>query len=229
MIDFHSHVLPKMDDGSQSIDESLEILKISYKQGVRHIVATPHYFPAEESPTEFLLRRQNSFDLINRYIDCEDFPQIHLGAEVSYFDGMSNSSLVEQLAISGTNLIVVEMPFVLWTTRMIDDLRMLKKNKLRVVLAHIERYIELQKSTHNLKTVCSEDFLIQSNANFFIRQKTQKKALAMLKRKEIHLIGSDCHNLITRPPNMQNAMAIIKREIGERRTMELIKENYSLL
>lgn len=229
MIDFHSHVLPMMDDGSESVEESLKMLKTSYSQGVSVVVATPHYFPAEESPKEFLTRRQKSFNSIKDYIGSEEFPQLRLGAEVSYFDGMANTESISQLAVSGTNLILVEMPFATWTSRMIEDLRMLRRKNLRVVLAHIERYIEFQKGTDKLKEVFSEDFLIQSNANHFIRPKTQKKALTMLREKKIHLIGSDCHNLVTRPPNLQNAMAIIEKEIGERRTMELIKENYSLI
>ena len=61
MIDFHSHVLPGMDDGAKDTDESLALLRLTKEQGIDGIVATPHFYPDRENPEDFLLRRSHLF------------------------------------------------------------------------------------------------------------------------------------------------------------------------
>lgn len=63
VIDFHSHVLPGIDDGSKSIRESARMLAASAAQGVTHIAATPHFYPAETSPERFLERREQAAEM----------------------------------------------------------------------------------------------------------------------------------------------------------------------
>ena len=62
MLDFHSHFLPKMDDGSKSTEMSMEMLRSSRKQGVTTIVSTSHFYGTDESPERFLRRRQHAFE-----------------------------------------------------------------------------------------------------------------------------------------------------------------------
>ena len=59
--DFHSHILPGIDDGSKSIEESLEMLALSYGSGVRRMVATPHFYPRHQNPDSFVLERAEAF------------------------------------------------------------------------------------------------------------------------------------------------------------------------
>ena len=72
MIDFHTHILPKMDDGSKSTEESIAMLKMQAEQGIRWVVATPHFYAEPESPQDFLQRRKGcrtsfpKFDWVQR-------------------------------------------------------------------------------------------------------------------------------------------------------------------
>ncbi|MBR6529107.1 MAG: capsular polysaccharide biosynthesis protein, partial [Firmicutes bacterium] len=92
IIDFHSHLLPCVDHGSQSIEESIEMLRIMKSQGIDAVVATPHFYADEEFPEEFLKRRKVGAENLMKAIEGlagEDFPHIYLGAEVAYYRGMS--------------------------------------------------------------------------------------------------------------------------------------------
>lgn len=211
MVDIHSHILPKMDDGSKSVEESMAMLKASAEQGVSVIAATPHFYPWENSPEEFLRRRERSAGMLKKAWES-DLPKIRLGAEVGYFDGVSQAEEIKELCIEGTNLLLLEMPFRAWTDRMATEVKALQiKFGVRVILAHVERYLHFQK-TSIWEEMLQMELLAQCNAEFFIGWKTRRRALSMLKEGEVHLIGSDCHNMKSRVPNMARALKIIGKD-----------------
>lgn len=209
MIDFHTHILPKMDDGSKSIEESQEMIAESFRQGVEIIVASSHFYPWQEEPKTFIDRRRQAIKSLGR-----SFSNVWAGAEVAYYDGIDHSEDIGLLKIAHTNLLLIEMPMSLWTRRMFEALHQLESRlQLRVVLAHLERYEGLQKRTTNIDYAC-QHFLIQVNADYFINKGTQRKALKLFKKNKIDFIGSDCHNLRSRPPNMGQAYKIIEKKLG---------------
>jgi protein-tyrosine phosphatase len=172
-------------------------------------VATPHFYPWLESPQDFLERRKEAIQSLNVQLS-----KIRVGSEVSYYDGIVNSEDVELLKIADSNFLLIEMPMTIWSKRMFDSLHIIeKRTKLKIVLAHLDRYIGAQKSTANIDYAC-DNFLIQVNADYFINRRTQRKALKMINENRIDFIGSDCHNLTSRPPNVGEAYQTIEKKIG---------------
>lgn len=213
MIDFHTHILPEIDDGSRSVDMSIEMLKTSAQGGVEAVLATPHFYADKQRPEEFLEKRWASYEQLVARREG-NAPSILLGAEVYYFDGMSLTEQMRELCIRGSDLLLLEMPFNKWTQRMLDEVRELCfQQELTVILAHIERYIDDQPEKL-WRSLQNDGILLQVNANFFIRPKTRRKALAMLASGEIDLLGSDCHNMTSRFPNMAEAMQVIETGVG---------------
>ncbi len=213
MIDFHSHILPRIDDGSKSVDETLKMLGIMSAYGVKTVAATPHFDVEEQTADEFLQKRNAAYDLVIQNAP-ENIPQIVLGAEVRYYDGISHFEDLDKLTFQNTRLLLLEMPLTCWNKYWVDEICKLSSlGKITVVLAHIERYLKLQKS-YVLDTLLQNGVLIQSNASFFINRSTSRKALKMLRKNQIHFIGTDCHNLTTRPPNMQSALNVIAKKFG---------------
>lgn len=214
MFDFHSHILPGIDDGCANLEESLALLEMSQKQGVNAVVATPHFSPEIEDPETFLKRREESIKTLLLAYDKNKHPEIFIGAEVAYYRGISFSSEVETLRIPGTRLILIEMPFRKWTKSMIDEIAQMEQRlDLIPIIAHIERYKAVRRKDI-LHTFISQGVLIQVNASFFIDKKTRKRALKMLSKGEIHLIGSDMHNLEKRTQNIKEATDIIVEKTG---------------
>lgn len=211
MIDIHTHLLPQMDDGSKSLTESLAMLRALADQGVSRVAATPHFYPGETGPEEFLARRAASAARLEEGLNPE-LPRITLGAEVYYFEGIARAEAAEALRIQGTELLLLEMPFRAWTARMVDEVLDLNARRgVRVLLAHIERYLRFQKG-EVWDVLEAAGVLFQSNASFFLDWKTRRRALRMLKAGRIHLLGSDCHNMTTRPPRLGEALAAVGPE-----------------
>lgn len=208
MVDIHSHVLPGMDDGSKSVEESIQMLKVTVQQGIRQIAATPHFYPADNSPEQFLDRRAKAE---KRLRDAWQpwFPELRIGAEVYYFEGMSHAEALDDLRIEGTELLLLEMPFAPWSERMVREIEEIQaRSGITVLMAHIERYFRFQKS-QVWEELMQTGVRMQCNAEFFLHWKTRRKALRMLKAGKIHFLGSDCHNMRSRQPVLGEALSRI--------------------
>ncbi len=216
MTDIHCHVLPQMDDGSRSVEESLAMLEAMAAQGIGCVVATPHFYAGENSPERFLARRAASRERLAEAWR-PGLPALKLGAEVCYFEGVSRCQGLEALEIEDTGLLLLEMPFCRWSQRMLSEVWEIQASRATVLLAHIERYLRWQESD-TWATLAEWGVLNQCNATFFLRWQTKRKALRMLREGKIHLLGSDSHNMDTRPPQMEEAMAVLGP--GERAILE---------
>ncbi|MBQ8797318.1 MAG: hypothetical protein IJZ56_03890 [Oscillospiraceae bacterium] len=227
MIDLHTHILPKMDDGSKSVEETAQLLQLLRQQGVTTVVATPHFY-AQETPEAFLERRRVSVEMISSLV--EGAPALLLGAEVAYFSGMGSCDALESLQIGQSKLLLVEMPFSDWTERMVEDICEIPVQLgLIPVLAHINRYPgKLQFPKYKDKLLRSGVYF-QCNAEAFLTLKTRRWALDLMKRGYIHFLGSDCHNLASRPPKLDEARAVIEKKLGKGFLEDLDREAQYLL
>ncbi len=213
MIDWHSHILPRMDDGSQSLEESLAMLEQMTAQGVKTVIATPHFCADHETVEAFLHRREKARQRLLAALP-DGAPRLLCGAEVQYYSGISRLPELKQLCIEGTNVLLLEMSVSRWTEYIVRELvELASRGNLTVILAHVERYLDLQS-----REVCSRLYksgiLMQVNANCFLRFGARRKALAMVRSGQVHLLGSDCHNKDSRPPNLGKAVEVIEKKLG---------------
>ncbi len=228
MIDWHCHILPGMDDGSHDVAESISMLEMQAADGIKTVVATPHFYANDESVESFLARRNESFNRLK--IMCGDnLPEVVLGAEVRYYQGISRMADLKALRIEGSKTLLLEMPFSIWTEYMVRELVEISNNGgIKLVLAHIERYLNLQKRDV-LKRVFDSDILIQANASFFSSLITKQKAISLLKEGKIHLLGTDAHNTTSRIPKIGKAFDVINNKLGRDYLSQMNEFGYSLL
>lgn len=228
MTDFHSHILPGIDDGSKDCEESLALLRMLSEQGIDTVVATPHFLADNESPEDFVQRRQGALDQLTPLLSAE-LPEIVLGAEAAYYEGISALDGLSRLCIGNTRLLLVEMPMCKWSESALKELQTLSCVKgFTVILAHIERYFRFQ-SPSVFARLRNMGILMQVNASFFNRAMTKRKALSMLFRGEINVIGSDCHNLTLRPPTIGQAYELIKLKSERNFITDLTEYHKALL
>lgn len=213
MIDWHSHILPRMDDGSRSVEESLAMLEMMSGQGVSVVIATPHFYANADTLERFLKRRSTSLEALTSHL-TGDHPRILCGAEVLYYPGIAKFKELSTLAIEGTGLLLLEMPSENWTEYTVNELIELSSTSgLTIVLAHIERYLPMQ-SIKVFERLRDNGILMQVNASFFKRFSSRRKALKLLDSGLIHFLGSDTHNLTDRAPNLGTAYQIIEAKFG---------------
>lgn len=214
MIDFHSHIIPKIDDGSRSVEMSVEMLHLSFSQGVTDIVATPHFYINNNDADRFLKIRSHCLKKLEPVLD-DKMPNIYLGSEVYFFNGMSTYEGLDRLTINNSRYLLLEMPFVKWTRSIIDEVdNLIHQRGFKIIIAHIERYIDFQKGTDNISELLSLNPLVQMNGEYINGFFTKKKALNFINNGVVQLIGSDCHNLDSRKPNLDKAYAIIENKLG---------------
>ena len=238
MIDFHTHILPGIDDGSKDIDMTEKMLKIEQAMGVSHIYATPHFYAHRRSIDSFLERRERALQKTKALIEVDkELPQVTAGAEVYYFTGIGRAGQLEALCIEGTNLLLLELPFAQWHSDIAKDIsELMSRRGLHIVLAHLERYEAFQKDRHAWNRIVDMPLTIQLNCEDFIdsgsllrRNHRHKLSFDLLAEHDNIIIGSDCHNLTDRKPNLAEARDIIEKKAGAKRLAQIDEYTRALL
>lgn len=198
MIDIHSHILPGIDDGARTMDESIDIVQELVDQGVTGIIATPHYitdtyFTSTKQDNEVLLTRLREA-LLSAGITVD----VYLGNEI--FIDRDIIDLLQQNIVStlgGKNYVLVEFSLNEEYPNYVDILGDLIEKGYNVILAHPERYLFTQQDYSLLKDLYDIGVLLQCNVGSFIGQygkAAEKLAVRLAKENRIFALGSDIHH-----------------------------------
>lgn len=214
MVDFHTHILPGMDDGSQSVEESVRMLEQMKQQGIDAVAATSHFDMRQETLEHFLMRRQRAMEELQK----ADTTGITIlpGAEVLYCGvALHTYENLEQACIGKSRYLLVETLFPQWTKNFQSDLEylMIERNIIPI-LAHIERYYFVGKNRFIMRELSTEGAVLQMNAEALLHKQMSRRAWKILRKEAVSIIGSDCHNLSVRPPNLGEAMERIEKVLG---------------
>ena len=220
--DWHTHILPGLDDGSRDPEESVVMLQSLAAQGVSAAVLTPHFYPQAESPRRFLQRRKAAQAILEEAIGRQpgkglELPSRIPGAEVYYFDELW--SLEEEhmsaLCIGGSRILMIEMPGESWDHRVFDCLeKLIYRRSIRPLIAHIDRYYKAPGGEAALDALIGQGLLVQLNEGALSGMLAARKALRRMQAGRIHRIGSDCHNMQDRKPELRKAMDTVEKNFG---------------
>ena len=214
VIDFHSHILPGIDDGSKDLETSLEMLRMSAAQGVTDMVATPHFYASKEGFETYLEKRIHAFETLCAS-RTPDMPRIRLGAEVAFFKGISQAEKIEELAEQTGRILLLEMPFMEWTDRDIQEVeRMASCGRYTLMLAHLERYMGMSENKKKLKQLLEFPAVVQINAESLLDWKKRVKLVRMFRKGQAEVLGSDCHGIHHRQPNLSKGREVLERKLG---------------
>jgi len=230
LIDLHTHILPGIDDGSRDVRTSLLLLREEYAQGVGMVVLTPHFYAGAWTPARFLEKREQALQALLSAMNEEDdgvFPELITGAEVLYFEGMSVSPELSGLCISGTDLLLLEMPYGAWSKRMLLEVAGIReKQGILPIIAHLDRYAGRGYRT---KEILGMDAIIQLNAASVLNRRLSGWTLNLIKTGQAKLVASDCHNMDDREPMLGKALRKIERKLGTDTVENLLETEGDLL
>lgn len=190
-IDFHAHVLPGADHGSDSVETSLKQLQQAHRYNVSTIVSTPHFYPHRHKIERFLQRRQSAFAFLEE-ARTPDMPEVKLGAEVLVAEGMEHLPDLDKLCIQGTNYILLEMPSdTPWPVSMLETIyEITVMRKLRPIIAHVDRY-----EWKYVRELLQLEVCAQINAVSLCRGFRKKEYRKLIRENQIHILGSDVHGV----------------------------------
>ncbi len=214
MIDFHSHILPGVDDGPQDIKESKLLLEEAKKYGFDRVISTSHYAVGCYEVPEY-----KRIELLNELKQIKDAPQLFLGSEI--FITFNIVNLLKEFkasTINGTSYVLFELPLRRHFPNYKDIIRNLKENDYRPILAHPERYADVQKDFDILYDLQGMGVKFQVNFASFLGYyglKAKWTAKKMLQNKLIDFMGTDVHRPNTKYPNVHKALNKMAKYVDE--------------
>ena len=232
MIDFHTHILPNIDDGSRSIDETFNLIKEAKEVGFDGIILTSHYienFYETDVPERDIWVKAISENLGAKGIDTD----LYLANEIYISENMMG--LLEQQKASTINnscYVLFELPLNEEPLNLYDVIYSLQENKLIPILAHPERYSFVQKEPELIYDLIEKGCLMQANYGSIIGQygvKAEYIVKKFLENNMIHFLGSDVHRQNSIYPKIPFALEKIREIVGEEKLEELTTINPKLV
>lgn len=227
MIDIHSHILPFVDDGSESMKTSMKMLRNAIDQGITDIILTPHFDITSRQNREYDI--YESFNLLIKDCEKENLKiNLYLGHEVTFYPGVSKEILRgNALSINKTKYILLELTHHVFLNEIEEALYEISTIGYTTIVAHLERYGVYNPKA--IKKIKDSGALIQINATaFFIENATIRRAIMKLvKLNLVDFIASDQH--YNRENRMEDAYKIIKKNFGKEKADLLFYKNAKTL
>lgn len=227
-IDVHTHLLPGIDDGSPDVETSLQMLRKWKEQGVKKIVATPHFDFRDVSVERFLEQRQNAYEKLLSAVRAsgEELCDIMLGAEIMYSSNMFGFIDLSALSIGETPFVLVEFATELSAEKVSNIVASRSRSDVILILAHAERYKSFG-FLRKLKKLRDADVLFQVNFSSFLPSSPFRgTAEMMMKNDLIDLFATDAHGINVRNPDFSEVLRGLYREHGRQKTDRILNRSY---
>lgn len=230
MIDLHCHILPGLDDGAKTLDDSIEMGRCAWKDGITKIVATPHVYRKNISRTDLGSIRQKRKDLEESFRKNKIPLELYAGAEVYI-----THHLIEQiqkhgkyLAVNQGSYMFVEFPQDHVFSGVKDLFFDLMREGIVPIIAHPERNSVFMRKPSLLYELIQMGARVQSNGGSFIGwygRRARESAFKFLKYRFTHFLASDGHGVRSIPPRLAEAVKMIIPVIGEEDALMMVEDN----
>lgn len=231
MIDFHTHILPNIDDGSRSIEETINLIKEAKEEGFEGIVLTSHYienYYETNVPERDVWVKAISENIKNKGIDIN----LYLANEIYISENMMQLLIDGKAStINNTSYVLFEMPLNVEPMNLYDVIYSLQENKLIPILAHPERYSFVQKEPELINDLIEKGVLMQANYGSILGYYGEKARFIVEKFFEnnmIHFLGSDVHRQNTIYKRIPESLEQIREIVGSQKLRELTTINPTL-
>lgn len=226
MIDTHLHILPGVDDGPETLEQSLSLAHALVQEGIHFAIATPHYnddFP-QRSAAEI---KERVHDL-QRAIDSQGIPlRLFAGHEALIKPGLVEDIQNGRLAtLNGSRYLLLELWNSTWLPATEQVIFELRASGIIPVITHPERYHAIQQDTHRLTALLQQGVLTQLTANSLVGVwgKTARHcAEGLLKKGLIHCIASDAHGPRKRPLGVASGLQRARELLGQAQVNQMIE------
>ena len=215
MIDIHSHILPRLDDGARDVDESIQMLELARDAGTKAMMTTPHadlryeFDPERSASLRALLQER-----------CPKGPLLYSGCEVHLT--RENISKVLQnpdvFTLNGGDCLLLELPDLVMPQIVGPAITALNDAGLRVIIAHPERNPYIQYHLPYAQTLVDSGCYLQLTARSLVGgfgPAAASTATQILKRRLAHFIASDAHGIAKRKPGLAEAFESVAKSYGE--------------
>jgi len=225
VIDIHCHILPEVDDGPKSWETAESMCRMAVKDGIEHIVATPH-----ANDRYFYDREYLSGLLQNLQKRIGETPKLNLGCDfhLSYENLQSAMATPERYCIGNTRYLLVEFSNFSIPAQMDAWLTQMHERGITPIITHPERNPILQQAAERVLQWVELGCAVQVTASAITGAwgvRSRQSAEWLLKEKAVHFLATDAHDTERRPPVLSNARSIIAKQFGEEVAQALVAGN----
>ncbi|MGE7759122.1 tyrosine-protein phosphatase [Peribacillus sp. NPDC097895] len=232
MIDIHSHILPGIDDGAKSIEDSLEMARMAVSEGIHKVIATPHHMNGKyENRKQDIISRVAA---LNEVLKAEAIPlEILPGQETRIYGEILRDYKLEEIVTlnDGGKYLFIELPSAhvpRYTEQLLSDIQF---ERLTPIIVHPERNQELIENPDLLYKFVNNGTLTQVTAasvSGAFGKNIQKFSMQLIESNLTHFISSDAHNITSRSFKMTEAFDVIEKKFNID-YVELFLDNAELL
>ena len=217
MVDIHHHLLPGLDDGATDFETSLAMARMAAKDGITHVVATPHAnhrYPFDRERNEGMISEL-------RAALAREGVAITLGTGCDFHLSYDNIQDAQQhphrYTINGLNYLLIELPDHAIPPQLDESFYELRMAGSTLILTHPERNPTLQRNADRLKHWVEQGMLVQVTTSSVVGQMgstAEKMAHKLLSDRWVNFLATDAHNVTRRPPKMRAAHDAVAAKYG---------------
>ncbi len=228
LADMHCHIIPSVDDGCRDISQMKRMLEIAHAEGIRRIIATPHYHIGRMKAEAGTIR-DRLIDIQKLIVADYSDMRLYQGQEVYYYsEAIEDVSKGLAATMAGSGYVLFEFS----TSSQYDELRDCVYEAVaagyKPILAHVERYMCLMSRADRIRELIEDGAYIQVNSGSVMGNsgRTAKRFIKeLLKNRLIHFVATDAHNDSGRAPELKKAAQYISRKYGEDYCNRIFKDN----
>ena len=231
MIDLHSHFLPKVDDGPDTLEQSLDLARFAVENGITHSVLTPHIHPGryDNERLEIEIGVDKLQVALNRQgipLDLSAGAEVRISAETIYMVAQEQIPFLGEL--DGYKILLLEFPHDTIPVGSINLVQWLMAKDIRPLIAHPERNKDVMRDIEKITPFLEEGCLLQLTAasvagNF--GKEAETRARQMLENDWVYAIATDAHNIEHRPPDLASGRDAAAELVGMEKAMQLVEEH----
>ena len=188
-VDFHTHIMPALDHGSKSMEESATQISLFIENGINEVVATSHFYGHVHKLDDFLTKREVAYEQVKSYIDENHLNfKVHLAAEVLAFAGLDNLDRLSELTIGKSSTLLLELPYGPLSSDIEATIVKLIRKGYGILLAHADRY-----SVIDIEKLISAGAKVQLNASALSKMFVKGAYKRWIAEGTCVALGSDIH------------------------------------
>ena len=226
--DIHCHVLPKVDDGARSMEQSLEMLSIMYDEGIRSAILTPHYHGGYmQTDIETVRTRFDELNAARSRYEKLDRMELYLGCEAYYYPSVPEWLAEGRISsMADSDYVLLEFGFTMDRRMIFEGVTAVVNAGYLPIIAHVERYEDIVRDMKNVDELIARGAYLQINSEIFTSGMRMKSfAKKLLKSGRVHFLATDAHSTGRRAPRLVEAAGYIAKHYGEDLCRKLLIEN----
>lgn len=232
IIDMHSHILPYVDDGAKSLEQAINMLKIAHLDGIRKIIATPHYHIGRMMADK--VKCEDNIALLRKKIKELGLElELYLGNEIYYHaEAMEKVNTKRVMSMADSSYVLFEFSPSVDISTIYKGINDAVMEGYTPIIAHCERYNCLVDKAKKCEELVGRGALLQVNANSVLGEhgvKIKKYIKKLMKKNLISFVASDAHEDVYRVPKLKECYLYVQKKNGEDYARKIFYDNQNQL